>query len=89
MNEAVKRKWCCPVILSTVWKHVCSPSLRKELKIIWSLAWPASLGSMFMDILAPINLLFCGQIGKDELAAAGLYLHECISCPTVWKQTYV
>jgi hypothetical protein len=44
---------------------------------------------MFMDILAPINLLFCGQIGKDELAAAGLYLHECISCPTVWKQTYV
>jgi hypothetical protein len=29
---------------------------------------------MFMDILAPINLLFCGQIGKDELAAAGLAL---------------
>ena len=42
-----------------------------------------------MDIVVPINLLFCGQIGKDELAAAGTDLSCSLSTVCNAESKYV
>ncbi|VDK77364.1 unnamed protein product [Dibothriocephalus latus] len=43
-----------------------------EFKALVLLAIPIMLTCLAEDILAPISLIFCGRLGKSELASAGL-----------------
>lgn len=57
-----------------------------ELKALFKLAWPTSLSILFHYFIQPVSLMFCGHLGKTELASAAMAISVIyITCVSVGR----
>ncbi|ELU16173.1 hypothetical protein CAPTEDRAFT_189858 [Capitella teleta] len=56
-----------------------------ELTELFHLAWPTSLSILFHYLIQPISLMFCGHLGKVQLASAALAISvSALNCEISW-----